>query len=211
MTTQGKTSRLELLRLRKRRELVAKGINILTSKRDALLAEFRGTVREVRDQRKELDDNIISAQRALTIAGAVEPASNIMTQSLSAQRKISFDVSLKNVWGVKIPSIEFPDLRRGPFERGSAPGFRNPAVDEAGGLFEDALDSLMKSAVAEHRLLSIGGAIRAATRRVNALERKLAPEIKKDIETIMTNLEEKAREETFRLKRYKSLRERRGE
>jgi V/A-type H+-transporting ATPase subunit D len=211
MTTQGKTSRLELLRLRKRGELVAKGINILSSKRDALLAEFRGAVLEVRDRRKALDDNILSAQRALTIAEAVEPASTIMTQSLSAQRKIAFDISLKNVWGVKIPSIDFPDLRRDPFERGSAPGFRNPAVDEASQLFEEALDCLMKSAVAEHRLLSIGGAIRAATRRVNALERKVAPEIKKDIGTIMANLEEKAREETFRLKRYKSLRERRGE
>jgi len=199
---------LELLRLRQRRELVAKGISILTSKRDALLAEFRGAVGEVRELRKALSDNIISAQRALTIAEAVEPASTIMTQSLSAQRKITFDVSLKNVWGVKIPSIEFPDLRRDPFERGSAPGFRDPSVDEAAQLFEDALGGLMKSAVAEHRLLSIGGAIRAATRRVNALERKVAPEIKKGIETIMTNLEEKAREETFRLKRYKSLRER---
>ncbi len=211
MATQGKTSRLELLRLRKRRELVAKGINILTSKRDALLVEFRGTVREVRDQRRELDDNMLSAERALTIARAVEPASSIMTQSLSAQRKIAFDVSLKNVWGVKIPSIDLPDLRRGPFERGSAPGFRDPAVDEASQLFEDVLGGLMKSAVAEHRLLSIGGAIRAATRRVNALERKVAPEIKKGIETIMANLEEKAREETFRLKRYKSLRERKGD
>lgn len=211
MTTQGKTSRLELLRLRKRRELVARGIHILSSKRDALLAEFRGIVVEVRDRRRDLDDSVISAQKALTIAGALEPASAIMTQSLSAQRKISFDMSLKNVWGVKIPSIDFPDLRRGPFERGSAPGFRNPSVDEASGLFEEALDCLMKSAVAEHRLLSIGGAIRAATRRVNALERKVEPEIKKDIGTIMTNLEEKAREETFRLKRYKSLRERREE
>lgn len=208
MTTQGKTSRLELLRLRKRRELVAKGINILTSKRDALLVEFRGTVRDMRDQRRELDDNILSAERALTIARAVEPASSLMTQSLSAQRKITFDVSLKNVWGVKIPSIDPPDLRRGPFERGSAPGFRDPAVDEASQLFEDVLGGLMKSAVAEHRLLSIGGAIRAATRRVNALERKVEPEIKKGIETIMARLEEKAREETFRLKRYKSLRER---
>ncbi|MBI4666305.1 MAG: V-type ATP synthase subunit D [Nitrospinae bacterium] len=208
MEARVRTGRLELLRLRDRRKLVARGISILTSKRDALLMEFKGVVRQVRDLRKMLDDKILTAERALNVARAMEPAHSLLTESLAAERDISFNVALRNVWGVKIATVDFPEERRTPFERGSAPGHRSPAVDEAAGLFEDVLPALAQSAAAESRLLSIGGAIRNATRRVNALERKVEPEIKSTMERIMAQLEERAREETFRLKRFKSIKER---
>lgn len=205
---QVKTSRLELLRLRVRRELVVRGISILTSKRDALLKEFKGAVEDVMSARTTLDDKLLAAERILAIARAMEPGHNLTTQALAAGRDISFDLSTKNVWGVKIPSIDMADLKRGPHERGSAPGFRSPAVDEAAGLFEDAIGALAKSAVAEARLLRVGSAIKNATRRVNALERKVEPQIRRDMNEIVNRLEEKGREETFRLKRYKRIKER---
>ena len=205
--SRAKTSRLELLRLRIRRELVARGISILTSKRDALMAEFRGSVQEVMDLRKTLDDKLLAAERILAVARAMEPDHSIVSAAMAAKRDIAFDITARNVWGVKIPSVDFPDLRRGPLERGSAPGFRSPAVDEAAGLFEDALGALAKTSVAETKLLRVGSAIKNATRRVNALERKVEPEIRQDMADIVNRLEEKGREETFRLKRYKRIKE----
>ncbi|MBI5184733.1 MAG: V-type ATP synthase subunit D [Nitrospinae bacterium] len=204
-----KTNRIELIRLRKRRELVVKGISLLTSKRDALMIEFKGAVKDVRQIREKLDSQMAEASQALIMARAAEPHHLLAAASLASQKEISFEMSMKNVWGVRIPSARFPDARRNPFERGSAPGPRSLYVDESAGLFEEVINTLATSALAEQRLLEIGGAIKKATRRVNALEGKVKPEMENDINIIQTRLEEMGREETFRLKRFKRLKERR--
>ncbi|MBI2264393.1 MAG: V-type ATP synthase subunit D [Armatimonadetes bacterium] len=203
-----KINRLELLRLRKRQELVGKGISILTSKRDALLSEFRKVVLTAVEARKAFDEKLLQGERTLSVARAFEPYDSLLSQSLAAQRRLAFNFRTEYTWGVRISTVDFPDARRGPFDRGSAPGWRSPAVDESALCFEDAINLLVKCAVAEHRLSRVGDAVRKTSRRLNALEQKVLPQIQRTIEAILSGLEEKEREESFRLKRYKTLRDR---
>lgn len=174
-------------------------------KRDSLMKEFHSLIREAREARKELNENLQTAARLLSLAQCMEPHRGLLTASLAAQQKIVFPVSTKNTWGVKIPMIDIPDIRRGYFERGSSPGYRNPVVDETAGKFEDVINSLTKSAATENHLTVIGKAIRSTSRKVNALEQIMAPEVKAEMSRIRTHLEEISREDVFRMKRYKKL------
>lgn len=207
---QRKKSRIELLNLRRQMVLVKQGARILTGKRDALMKEFHGMARKVLLARQKLGDMLRLAGKSLLLARSIEPHRGLVTAALAAGRDIPLAGSLRNVWGVKIPSIGFPPPRRGHFGRGSAPGYRSPVVDETAARFEETIGALIESAVAENHLTNIGGAVKATSRRVNALEMRVAPELARDAAVIRFSLEEQAREETFRMKRFKQLRERRA-
>ncbi len=208
--TQRKKSRIELLHIKRQMVLVKQGVNILTSKRDALMKEFHGMARTVLLARQKLADALRGAEKGLVLARAAVPHRSLATAALAAGREVALATAVRNVWGVKIPPVAIPDLRRGHFERGSAPGYRNPAVDAAAARFEETVNALMQSAVVENHLTNIGGAVKSTSRRVNALEVRVAPELQRDAVQIRLHLEELAREETFRMKRFKRLRERKG-
>ena len=200
-----KRNRLQLLQNRKRLSLVKRGAKILSDKRDSLLKEFRGMVAEVRDARRDLDKKINIAGKSLLLARSMESVEGLESSAAAASSRVEFPVSVRRVWGVKIPAIDYHTQRRGLFDRGSLPGYRHPIVDKTAGRFEDVIDSVVKSAVVESRFNAIGGAIRTTSRRVNALEQVIEPEIEKEIGIISDYLEEMSREEIFRIKRYKAL------
>ncbi|MBI3795019.1 MAG: V-type ATP synthase subunit D [Nitrospinae bacterium] len=197
--------RLELLRQKKELLLVSHGVKILSAKRDALAAEFADVSPLARALKSKLAESLVAAEKSLLISKSLAPAQSLSTSAKAAEREIKFVASIKNVWGVRIPSAEFPDTRRSPFNRGSAPGYRSTSVDETAGLYEKAVGTLMETAVAESNLLKVGAALKNAMRRVNALDTVLRPEIKKTIAQIKLKLGEMEREEVARLKRYKSL------
>ena len=205
---QRKKSRIELLNLKRQLLLVKQGTRILAAKRDALMKEFHGMARKVYLARRLMADTFRLAGKNLMLARAIEPGRGLVTAAMAARRDIPLAASIRKVWGVNIPSIDFPPLRRGHLDRGSAPGYRSPVVDETAAAFEDAIGALIESAVAENHLTNIGGAVKATSRRVNALEMRVAPELARDAAVISFRLEEQAREETFRMKRFKLLRAR---
>lgn len=207
--SQQKKSRLRLLQLKGQQAFISHGIKILTDKRDSLMKEFHDLIRKAHEARKELNDNLKASARSLSLAQGIEPHRGLLTSSLAAQKKIVFPVSTRNIWGVKIPVIDFHDVRRGYFERGAAPGYRNPIVDETAAKFEVSINSLAKSAATENNLTVVGKAIRTTSRKVNALEQIIAPEIKAEIISIRAYLEEIQREDIFRMKRYKKIKEKR--
>lgn len=202
-----KKSRLELLQLRRKKTLVAQGVKILSAKRDALMKEFRGLVRRTFAAREKLARRMEEAGKSLTLARAFTDTNTLATAASAAQRGIAFTASAKNVWGVRIPEIAPPNARRNHWARGSAPGWRHPAVEETADRFEEAINALAESALTENRLAIIGGAVKATSRRVNALEMVVVPEIKGEMAAIQSHLEELAREDMFRLKRYKALKQ----
>ncbi len=141
-----KKSRIELLNLKRQTELVKQGAHILTAKRDALMKEFHGMARKVLLTRQKMADTLGLAGKSLLLARAIEPHRGLVTAALAAQTEIPLTVSARSVWGVKIPSVSFPLLRRHHFDRGSAPGYRSPVVDETAGHFEDAIGALIEGA-----------------------------------------------------------------
>jgi len=199
-----KRNRFFLLQLKKRKELIEQGVKVLTSKRDALMKEFHGLITQVADARRKLDEEMKQAARFMMVAEGVEPQASLATAASAARRDILFEVSSRNIWGVRLPEVKFPDVRRDVYGRGSAPLYRNPVVDETAARFENVINAMAESGLVEGKLDKIGAALTGTNRKVNALEQRIAPEIAGNIREITRFLEEMSREEIFRLKRYKS-------
>jgi len=69
--------------------------------------------------------------------------------------------------------------------------------------FEEVVAAILDVASTEITLRKIGEEIKKTTRRVNALEQVVIPRIRGEIRYIRDVLEQRAREDVFRLKRIK--------
>jgi V/A-type H+/Na+-transporting ATPase subunit D len=69
--------------------------------------------------------------------------------------------------------------------------------------FEEVVAAVLEVASTEITLRKIGEEIKKTTRRVNALEQVVIPRIRGEIRYIRDVLEQRAREDVFRLKRIK--------
>ena len=73
--------------------------------------------------------------------------------------------------------------------------------------FEGACELIIKIASREIRLTRIGEVIRSDSRKINAITEVILPSIKGRIKYIERVLEEREREEVYRLKRNKAKRQ----
>ena len=195
-------TRQNLLLLRGRLSSIEGGLSLLKSKREALLKEFFGLVDEVMVSREDLTGRLNKAQRGLQ-RGRGFNEEGILSQCYSAKRDLSIDITLKNIWGIKVPEIvEKPMVRSLEARDTSLRGVRGGVLDIARD-FESGVDLIIKTASKEAHLTRVGEMIKSDTRKVNAITEVMAPAMRKSIRGIERVLEEREREELFRLKRFK--------
>jgi V/A-type H+-transporting ATPase subunit D len=103
--------------------------------------------------------------------------------------------------GVLIPQIKAAGE---PPEMPYSPGDTTAALDEASAAFREVLDDVPKLSELVTSVWRLAGELRKTQRRVNALEHIFIPNYEETIAFIESALEEREREETFRLKRLKT-------
>jgi V/A-type H+-transporting ATPase subunit D len=103
--------------------------------------------------------------------------------------------------GVSLPLIE---ARGKPPEMSYSLGDTTAALDEASAVFREVLDSVPRLAELATSVWRLAGELRKTQRRVNALEHIFIPDYEETVAFIESALEEREREETFRLKRLKT-------
>lgn len=199
-------TRQQLLILKARHETVRKGLGLLKSKREALMKEFFGVVEESVRMRERLTELVCTGQRRVVLSEALYGAETLNSFAHASKREVSLDIKVRNVWGVSVPEIGPVRLARGLDARELSPVGAQSLVLQAASAFESAADMLVNIASKEVKLSRLGEVIRADTRKVNAITEALLPEMKKKIKVIERTLEEREREEVFRLKRYKGKR-----
>ena len=102
-----------------------------------------------------------------------------------------------------MPVIEQKSVARGPLSRGySLPGVSS-RIDGAAEAFETQVDLIIELATSEMRLRRLAEEVGRTTRRVNALDNVLIPRFEEQRNYVEMVLEERAREDLFRLKRVK--------
>jgi V/A-type H+-transporting ATPase subunit D len=113
------------------------------------------------------------------------------------------DVHLKyrGTMGVALPVIE---ATGSPHEMLYSPGDTNAALDEASADFREVLLRLPQLAMLETTVWRLAGELRKTQRRVNALQHIFIPNYEETVAFIVSSLEEREREETFRLKWLKT-------
>ena len=196
-------TRMNLLQRRNQLRIAQQGVDLLKRKRDALVADFFKIVREALAARERLTAAAREAYVFLSLAKAVEGKEALEAAAIADRREVLVNIEVRNVWGTRIPEVSVGDLRRPLLQRGHNPTATSARTIESATQFEEVLTAILQVAATEIKLRKIGEEIKKTTRRVNALEQVVVPRIRGEIRFIAAVLEQRAREDIFRLKRIK--------
>lgn len=202
-------TRMELIRLRQRITLAQKGHDLLEEKRDALMMEFLGLVKRIRELRKEAFRRLSEAHRRLSRCMAWMGSPETVQASVEAVKEVRLEISTRSIMGVRAPMVEEMRVERNPVQRGYSLHTGSPLLDEASLEFERTLVQLCELAELSEAVRRIGLELERTRRRVNALEYVLIPQLKSMVAFIAFRLDEMERDNFVRLKRIKAMLERR--
>jgi len=196
-----KPTRMELLRIRKRKVLAENGHDLLSEKKDALINEFFKIVDKRRELREKLEDILEKSFDSLIEAQMVMGSAEIESIAHGAKKMDGLEIDSDNIMGVKVPKLQ-PDISEEKFY-----GYTETSVrlDEAVENFREALQISLELAEVEGKLNRLSEEIEKAKRRVNALEYIYIPKLEATIKYIERQLEEREREDFFRRKKIKSM------
>ena len=205
---QVRPTRMELMKTKAQIRLAEQGRDLLREKMDALIQEFFKILSSVSDSRKELEKVSRAADLALLIAEATDDPVTLKSAGFATRRSITVDITGKNIMGVPVPVIEKKRVSKTMLERGYGVVSTSARIDETAERYEEELDLLIKLAETETAMRRLGAEIQMNRRRVNALDQILIPELKSQAKYIKNAIEEREREDLFRLKKVKSIIER---
>ncbi|MBI5805071.1 V-type ATP synthase subunit D [candidate division TA06 bacterium] len=196
-------TRMNLLGRKAQVSLAKQGVDLLKKKRDALVTDFFVVVKNSLASREQLNQTSQQAVELLNLAVAFEGRQPLESSALPGRRDIRLNVSEKNVWGIKIPEVSAGSVVRDQFTRGYSPTAATHRSLKTADSFEQMIDLLIVVAGSETRLKRLGSEIKKTTRRVNALEQVVIPRIYREMSYIKGVLEQREREDIFRLKMIK--------
>jgi V/A-type H+-transporting ATPase subunit D len=197
---------MALLAARGQLALARQGADLLEQKRDALLREFHREVRIVFAAHEELETAAAAARLALDGARVRLGQEVVAAAAAADPGDVRVDVAGGTVMGVPVPVVAPRDLVRPLAERGRAPEATGPALEQAAEAFEAMLTIAIRVAAVEARVRRLGREIRRTSRRVNALQTRVIPELAAGTAAASFALEQREREDRYRLKLVKAAR-----
>jgi V/A-type H+-transporting ATPase subunit D len=202
-------TRAELLERREQIGLAEQGMDLLKQKRDALLIEFMGVMDETLRLSESLQKSVSEAQYSLAVAKAVDGTVAVRSAGMATKGEIVVDMTGTKIMGVSVPVVTKGESPiKSSFTRGYSVTGVSSRVDEGADKFERILDVIIEYADIETRLKRLGEEIQKTNRRVNALEQVTVPQLREQVAYIRQTLDERAREDLFRLKKVKKKIER---
>ncbi|MEN3044541.1 MAG: V-type ATP synthase subunit D [Candidatus Hydrothermales bacterium] len=193
--------------LKKRQIKVAEsGVSLLKNKRDALLSEFLNLIKPLLKEYKELDRTIKKAVNTLIFALGKDGSEELRSAALLSAKELVLKMREKKLWGVSVPEVEKKDGKKGISSKLFSPFSVTTRIDETTLVFENLIDKILKIVPLEIKFKRIGEEIKKTTRRVNALEQKIIPRLKEEVTYIRRTLEDREREDKFRMKLLKRKR-----
>ena len=196
-------TRSALLARRSRLDLAKRGLELLERKRDRLLVQFREAARQVLVEAGELDRAVGAGRRALAAAEVADGPEFVGSSALAARRDLALSARPVTVMGVRMAEIDFEPVGRPRMGRGYTATGSSPHIDEAAAAFETVAEQTLRVAAYEVLIRRLSEEIRKTSRRVNALEIAVIPALESEIGRIGSHIEERERQDRYRLKRIK--------
>lgn len=199
--TKIRPTKIELIRLRRRLALANKVQRILRERLIILVNEFMFRIREAYKFRKRVYEKYLDvyAKAMLQLSVYGLNAFGYYKGALNKEAKVI--VGVENIMGVKAKTV----ITRSPeFSKDLHLGldvFHKDAYE--------LISNLIELGRLEQSILSLGREIERTRRKVNALRYIVIPRLENTIKVLRMKFEEKEREEKSRLKRIKSVIERR--
>ena len=199
-------TRMELTRLKGRLKTAQRGHKLLKDKRDELMKQFMDVVRENRALRRRVEEGLMRAHGAFTVAAALMSPEMLEQALLYPKQSVELDMTFENVMSVDVPRYQFHTSSQEPGEIypygfAQTSGELDDAVDAMAQVFQD----MLKLAEVEKTSQLLAEEIEKTRRRVNALEYVKIPEMQQNIKYITMKLDENERANTIRLMKVKDL------
>ena len=195
-------TRSELLERKQQITLAEQGMDLLKQKRDALLIEFMSVMDETLRLSSDLQRTVNEAQYSLALTKAVDGVVSVRSAAFATRGEITIDMTGTKIMGISVPVVTKGESPlRTSFTRGYAITSVSSRIDETADKFERILDVIIEYADIETRLKRLGEEIQKTNRRVNALEQITVPQLREQVAYIRQALDERAREDLFRLKK----------
>ncbi|CAG5127413.1 unnamed protein product [Candidula unifasciata] len=193
-------SRMALAIIKARLKGAQKGHSLLKKKADALTMRFRSILKKIIDTKQEVGEVMKSAQ--FSLAEAKFTCGDISHLILQNVTKAAVKVKSKkeNVVGVTLPIFESYQDGGDTYElTGLARGGQQ--IDKAKKSYGRAIILLVELASLQTSFITLDEVIKITNRRVNAIEHVIIPKIERTLAYISSELDERDREEFYRLKK----------
>ena len=194
-------TRTNLIRLKKDLRFAKEGYEILDRKREALTGELVRVAKEADSLQKEVWSMLATAYDAMEKARLVMGSDHVEWAALAVNTTVDVRLRLRGIMGVAIPQIE---SRGEPPKLLYSPGDTAAVLDEASNAFREVLVRIPQLSMLTAAVWRLANELKKTQRRVNALQHIFIPNYQHQIEFIVSSLEEREREETFRLKWLKT-------
>ncbi len=180
--------------------LSKKGFELLDKKRNVLIKEMMNMVDKAKGIQTEIYAIIAQAYQALQVANLTMGIRDVDDITNSIPNDESFEVLLKSVMGVDIPMVKYKRQEILPTY-----GFfnTNTSLDQARHQFHEVRYRIYELAEIENSIFKLAKEIEKTNKRTNALQHIQIPKYKEQVKYIQDVLEEKEREDFFRLKKVK--------
>ncbi|SKC56690.1 V-type ATP synthase subunit D [Maledivibacter halophilus] len=177
-----------------------KGYDLLDKKRSVLVKEIMGLIDKVKDVEKRISITFEEAYKALKLVNVTMGVNNVEETAMSIPKIEEYEILLKSIMGVEIPTVKFEEKVLKPYY-----GFfrTNPAMDIAVMKFREVKYLIYELSEIENSVYKLAMEIKKTQKRANALEKIQIPKYKHQVKFISEALEEKEREDFFRLKKVK--------
>jgi V/A-type H+/Na+-transporting ATPase subunit D len=198
-------TRMELLSIEAQISLAKQGYDLLEQKRTALMNELLQVADTVYTHNEMLQQAADEARQSLARAERCAGVEAVHSAAIATRAELPLQVTAVNVMGVKVPHIEQRRVSRSALGRGFSIVGTSTTIDEAAEAFETQVNAMIQLAESELRLKRLAVELRQTTRRLNALEHFLIPEMIAERDLIQMTLDERERTDHFRLKMVKRV------
>ncbi len=199
-------TRMELTRLKGRLRTAQRGHKLLKDKRDELMKQFLDVVRENRALREQVEEALMRAHGAFTVASALMSDQMLQQALLYPRQSVQVEVTFRNIMSVNVPQYSFHTSEGAgseiyPYGFAATSGELDDAVDALSSVFQD----MLRLAQMEKTAQLLAEEIEKTRRRVNALEYVKIPQMEEAIKYISMKLDENERAATIRLMKVKDM------
>ncbi len=198
-------TRMELTRIKRRLSTANRGHKLLKDKRDEMVRQFIGLIKENASLREAVENELGGALKNFALARAVMDEQTLEEAVLYPARQALVEVETKNILSVHVPVLKVDEkaLRETNLSYGFAQ--TSAQLDDAIAVLADTLPKLLRLAEIEKTCDLLADEIEKTRRRVNALEYVMIPQFEETIRFITMKLDENERGSLTRLMKVKSM------
>nr|CDS34319.1 V type proton ATPase subunit D [Hymenolepis microstoma] len=184
------------------------GLNLLKKKSDALNIQFRKVVQKIIQKKVTMGEVIRDANFSLTHVKFASP-SNIMAHVMQnvTKAQVKVKVSYTNVAGTNLPEFSMFYEGSDNYELTGLSG-GGQQIDKLKKTYGKAVELLVEIASLQSSFFILDTVIKTTNRRVNAIDNVIIPRIENTISFIIQELDEREREEFYRLKKVQDRKKR---